>query len=101
MDRLEFSPNVRVCRLIVRYGILIQSKNEFAKTFSPASLENDVLCLGDQERGLVGLDAKGDYERVIFEIPGNFRSNLDFIADALLLDRRRVGNKKNLESATP
>ena len=80
----------------MRYSIVVQRKDKVLKTFGPPPLEVDILRLGDQERRLVGLSAKWNYERVVLEATGDIRCNLDFVSYALLFDRDWVGNKENL-----
>ena len=83
-------------------GILVsfvQRVEKLGQSAGPAALEVDVLRMRDQKRRLEGSKTQRNDEFLVADLARHVRGDLDFIADALFVDRARVSDEEDFGSS--
>ena len=77
--------------------LFLQERQQLAESGRPTSAKVYVLSLSYQERRLIRLESKRDYECIILECSGDFGRNLYFISNTLFVDRDRICDQEHFQ----
>src|SRR5258707_2256257 len=102
MDESDIAPKgTRAARAARNLIGLVQGRQKLGQTRRPAALEIDVLSMSDQERRLERGKAQRNDELRVSNLPRHIGSDLNFVADALLVDGTGVRHKQDFADPAP